>query len=32
MILLSDEGLKQEFIRDFGENSGKAFGVALWDK
>jgi hypothetical protein len=32
MILTESSTLKQEFIEDFGENSGKPFGVALWDK
>lgn len=32
MILTESSTLKQEFIEDFGENSDKPFGVALWDK
>ena len=32
MVLTESSTLKQEFIEDFGENSGKPFGVALWDK
>ena len=32
MVLTESSTLKQEFIEDFGENSGKSFGVALWDK
>ncbi len=32
MILVESSILQDEFIDDFGENSGKPFGVALWDK
>lgn len=32
MILVESSILQDEFLHDFGENSGKPFGVALWDK
>lgn len=32
MILVESSILQDEFLDDFGKNSGKPFGVALWDK